>query len=65
MLGVVEEWDDPRGVGTVRTDDGRLLVLQCTNLADGSRTTAVGARVAVDVAPGHHGTWQALAVTAA
>jgi hypothetical protein len=65
MGGVVEEWDDPRGVGTVRADDGRLLALQCTNLADGSRTTAVGTRVEVVVAPGHHGAWQALAVTPA
>ncbi|HYI62796.1 MAG TPA: hypothetical protein VEW93_13440 [Acidimicrobiales bacterium] len=61
--GVVEEWDDPRGVGVVRTDDGRALALQCTDIADGSRTTTVGARVRVVVAPGHHGTWRATAVT--
>jgi cold shock CspA family protein len=60
--GVVEEWDDPRGVGTVRLDDGRVLALQCTEIADGSRTTAVGTRVTVEVAPGHHGLWHATAV---
>lgn len=60
--GVVEEWDDPRGVGSVRLDDGRLLVLQCTDLADGSRSTAAGTRVEVTVAPGHHGLWHARAV---
>ncbi len=57
--GVVREWDDPRGVGTVQLDDGRVLVLQCTAIADGTRTTTVGARVEVEVAPGHHGRWQA------
>jgi cold shock CspA family protein len=60
--GVVEAWDDPRGVGTVLLDDGRLLDLQCTHIADGSRTTAVGTRVEVGVAPGHLGRWQAVAV---
>ena len=58
-VGVVEEWDDPRGIGTVRLDDGRLLDLQCTHIADGSRTTSVGLRVEVDVRPGHLGRWQA------
>lgn len=62
MEGRVETWDDPRGVGTVRTDDGRLLDLQCTNLADGTRTTAPGTRVRVRVAPAHHGRWQAVEV---
>ena len=61
--GVVETWDDPRGVGAIRADDGRLLDLQCTHLADGSRTTAAGTRVTFAVAPGHHGRWQAVAVT--
>ena len=60
--GVVEEWDDPRGVGEVRLDDGRRLALQCTEIADGSRTIEVGARVVVEVAPGHHGRWHARAV---
>ncbi len=61
--GVVEEWDDPRGVGLVRADDGRALDLQCTHIVDGSRTTTVGARVTFAVASGHHGRWQAVRVT--
>jgi cold shock CspA family protein len=61
--GVVEEWDDPRGVGLVRADDGRALDLQCTHIADGSRTTTVGTRVRFVAAPGHHGHWQATHVT--
>jgi hypothetical protein len=61
--GVVEDWDDPRGVGRIRADDGRLLDLQCTHIADGSRTTAAGTRVTFVPAPGHHGRWQATAVS--
>lgn len=61
--GVVEDWDDARGVGSVRADDGRVLDLQCTHLADGTRTTEVGARVRMTVTPGHHGRWQAVEVT--
>jgi cold shock CspA family protein len=64
VLGVVAEWDDDRGLGVVRADDGRDLVLQCTSLADGSRTTEVGTRVSFTVAAGHHGRWQAIDVEA-
>lgn len=62
VAGTVEEWDEPRGVGLVRADDGRALDLQATNVADGSRTATVGQRVSVVVAPGHRGRWQALAL---
>lgn len=62
VTGVVEEWDDARGVGVVRADGGRALALQCTDLVDGSRTTEVGTRVTAEVAPGHHGAWQATRV---
>lgn len=62
VAGTVEAWDDARGVGAVRTDDGRLLALQCTDIADGSRTTQEGARVTAVVAPGHHGAWRAVEV---
>lgn len=59
----MSEWDDRRGVGTVITDDGERLLLQCTHLADGTRTIEVGTRARVTVAPGHHGRWQAVEVT--
>lgn len=65
VTGVVEEWDDPRGVGIVRADDGRVLDLQCTHIADGSRTTSVGTRVTTVATPGHHGHWQATQVAVA
>lgn len=59
VTGVVETWDDPAGVGTVRTDGGAVVDLQCTDLADGTRTTTVGTRVTAIAAPGHHGRWRA------
>lgn len=55
VTGVVESWDDPAGLGTIRTDAGDLLELQCTALADGTRTTTVGTRVTATAAPGHLG----------
>lgn len=59
VTGVVESWDDPAGLGTVRTDAGDLLELQCTALVDGTRTTAVGTRVTARAVPGHHGRMRA------
>lgn len=59
VAGVVEAWDDAEGVGVVRTEAGAVLDLQCTDLADGTRTTATGTRVTGVAAPGHHGRWRA------
>ncbi|MEZ5323017.1 MAG: cold shock domain-containing protein [Microthrixaceae bacterium] len=58
-LGTVSTFDDPRGVGTVETDDGVAVSFHCTSIADGSRTIEVGTRVAVSVRPGHRGCWEA------
>jgi cold shock protein len=57
--GVVEAFDDPRGLGVVRSDDGVELPFHCTAVADGTRTIAVGARVAYRVVPGRLGRWEA------
>ena len=43
--GVVTSWDDPRGLGEITAADGRTFALQCTDLADGSRTTEAGVAV--------------------
>jgi cold shock CspA family protein len=59
VTGVVTEFDDHRGYGTVRLDDGRALFFHCTRIADGSRTIAVGTRITCTVVPGHHGRWEA------
>ncbi|MCU1376151.1 MAG: hypothetical protein JWO68_3437 [Actinomycetia bacterium] len=63
MSGAVVAFDDHRGYGTVRADDGRELLFHCTAIADGTRTIAVGTPVTFDVRPGHGGRWEAAAVT--
>lgn len=60
--GVVVAWDDPRGWGVVRTEDGDDLPFHCTSLTDGSRSTEVGRAVRVVAGPGHHGRWEAVRV---
>ena len=55
----VTSFDDPRGIGVVTTDDGRVLPFHCTAIADGSRTIAEGASVVVEVGPGLPGQWEA------
>lgn len=57
--GVVESFDEDRGLGTVRTDDGAALGFHCTAIADGSRTIAEGTPVRFVVVPGHLGQWEA------
>jgi cold shock CspA family protein len=59
VTGVVTEFDDPAGFGTVTADDGVEHFFHCTAIADGSRTIEVGARVAFEVVPGRLGRWEA------
>jgi cold shock CspA family protein len=61
--GVVESFDDPRGLGEVRADDGAVLPFHCTSIADGSRTIAVGQHVRFTVVPGRLGRWEAARIT--
>jgi cold shock CspA family protein len=61
--GVVVAFDEAVGLGTVRADDGSEFGFHCTQIADGTRTIAAGARVRFDVAPGHRGLWEAVALT--
>jgi len=62
--GVVVEFDARRGLGVVERADGRRFVFHCTQIADGTRTIAVGSAVTYDVIPGRVGEWEASAVTA-
>jgi len=57
--GEVADFDDPRGLGTVRADGGGELLFHCTAIADGTRTIASGARVRFRVVPGRLGRWEA------
>jgi cold shock CspA family protein len=55
----VTAFDEPRGLGTVRGEDGAELPFHCTRIADGTRSVAVGAEVAYVVVPGAPGRWEA------
>jgi cold shock CspA family protein len=57
--GVVEQFDERRGLGTIVADDGDVLPFHCTALADGSRTVEAGRRVQFRVVPGLSGRWEA------
>jgi CspA family cold shock protein len=57
--GVVTEFDEPAGFGTVTADDGAEHFFHCTAIADGSRTIEVGAAVEFEVVPGRQGRWEA------
>jgi cold shock CspA family protein len=57
--GVVQEFDDPRGLGVIRTATGEDLPFHCTAITDGTRTIPVGERVRFTITPGPQGRWQA------
>jgi cold shock CspA family protein len=61
--GTVVVFDDPRGLGVVRSEDGVEHPFHCTAVADGSRAVAVGTAVAYRVVPGRMGRWEATAIT--
>lgn len=50
-VGVVAAFDAERGLGEVELADGRRYSFHCVEIADGSRTIAVGARVAFELVP--------------
>lgn len=60
--GTVTEFDDPKGWGTVTSDDGVEHFFHCSAIADGTRTIEVGAAVRFDVVPGPRGRWEASAI---
>jgi cold shock CspA family protein len=57
--GSVAAFDDHKGYGTVHGDDGVDYFFHCTQIADGTRTIAVGAAVSFAVVPGRLGRWEA------
>jgi CspA family cold shock protein len=60
--GVVSAFDEARGIGEVEAG-GRTLQFHCTQIADGTRTIAVGTAVTFEVRPGPLGTWEAGGIT--
>jgi cold shock CspA family protein len=65
MRGFVAEYDDDSGLGVVEAENGTRHPFHCTQIADGSRTIAAGTAVVFEVAPGHRGQWDALAISPA
>jgi len=63
MKGRVVAFDEHVGLGEVEGDDGRRYGFHCTQIADGSRTVAVGAEVTFEVVAGHLGRWEATAIS--
>jgi cold shock CspA family protein len=57
--GTVDTFDEARGLGTVRSDDGAVLGFHCTSITDGSRTIDVGRPVRFTVVAGPLGRWEA------
>lgn len=60
--GTVVEFDDPRGIGVVRSVAGVEYPFHCTAIADGSRTVTEGSVVRWSVAAGRLGRWEAVAI---
>jgi 'Cold-shock' DNA-binding domain len=61
LSGTVVEFDEAVGLGKVRAAGSGSgdFPFHCTQIADGSRTVAVGAHVTFSVVPGHLGRWEA------
>jgi cold shock CspA family protein len=58
MDGVVTDFDEPRGLGTIEAE-GHAYPFHCTALIDGTRTVEVGAAVTFEVRPAGMGRWEA------
>ena len=56
------EFDDPRGLGVIRSEGDGEYPFHCTAITDGTRTIDVAARVSFRVTPGRLGRWEATAI---
>ncbi len=57
--GTVSAFDEAVGLGAITTADGTDYPFHCTQIADGSRTIAVGTPVAFIARAGLAGRWEA------
>jgi cold shock CspA family protein len=62
-LGKVVEFDEERGIGTIRADDGTELFFHCVEIVGGRRRIPEGARVTFATRAGHRGRFEAVGVT--
>jgi hypothetical protein len=44
IMGMIHSFDEHRGDGVLRGDDGQLFYFHCVNIEDGSRRIPVGVR---------------------
>jgi cold shock CspA family protein len=49
LTGTVTAFDEPLGLGTITSEDGSEHLFHCIEIADGSRSIAVGAAVLFDL----------------
>ena len=63
MNGVVTEFDEAAGLGTVTAEDGTAYRFHCTAIADGTRSIEIDTKVEFEVRPGRHGTYEASGIT--
>jgi cold shock CspA family protein len=63
VQGIVTQFDDRRGLGTLRAEDGNDYPFHSTRIADGTRTITVGTAVEFEVVPGQLGRWEAAAIS--
>jgi cold shock CspA family protein len=63
MHGVVSEFDDAVGLGTITAEDGTRYRFHCTAISDGTRTIPVDTTVEFETGPARDGTYEASSVT--
>ena len=51
LRGVVTEFDEAKGLGTVTADDGSRHLFHCIEIVDGTRFIEVGQRVRFQALP--------------
>ena len=60
--GVVVDFDEQVGLGTIEDGDGARWGFHCTRITDGTRTIDPGTTVVFIVGPGGPGRWEAVEV---
>jgi cold shock CspA family protein len=61
-IGRVTAFDDRNGLGEVTDADGNVNAFHCTQIADGTRTIAVGTEVEYEIVPAQLGRWEATGI---
>ncbi|HEY7930935.1 MAG TPA: hypothetical protein VIC81_01570 [Acidimicrobiales bacterium] len=62
IRGTVVDFEERRGDGWLTSDQGESLYFHCVEIADGTRSILVGARVRARRGPGRRGVDEAYAI---